>query len=120
MSLKWKLPSSTTESSKPRTVTGRQAEASPTERGFHLRLTADGANEPMFQFDDDVTKNRGIWSGLPGHTWGLIGDAKPGATVLAYAVDSKKTKTSEEQRQSAVIVRHQFGYRVSGDEALAR
>eukprot|EP00913_Durusdinium_trenchii_P028377 g26605.t1 len=95
---------------KPRVVVGRQAEASPTERGFHLRLTPEGAREPMFQFEDDSIKNRSAWANLPGHTWGLLGEAKKGATVYAYAVEGGKQQTLEEQRRSAVIVQHQYGF----------
>lgn len=95
---------------RPREIVGRQAEAAPTERGFHLRLTPEGAREPMFQFEDDVVRNRSVWSGLPGHTWGLLGEAKKGATVFAYAVEAGQKQTLDEQRRSAVIVQHQYGF----------
>ncbi len=52
-------------------------------RGFSLRLTDDGEQQSMLQFDADVAENRRIWSKLPGHQWGLVAEARPAATVWA-------------------------------------
>jgi len=91
-------------------IGGESAMKSPRERGFHLRLTPDGLREEMFQFDVDPNKNRAIWSQLPGHLWGMVGEAKPAATVLAYAMQSHKKIDLQEERRSAVIVRQQYGF----------
>jgi hypothetical protein len=90
--------------------TGPQAEGSPTERGFHLGLTPEGEREPMFQFEDDPKENERAWAGLPGHTWGLVGEAKKGATVYAYAVQAGQRQTLQEQRRSALIVHQHYGF----------
>lgn len=62
------------------------AKSSPTERGFHLSLTPEGEREPMLQFAANPQANREIWRNFPGHTWGMTGTAKPGASVLATMV----------------------------------
>jgi hypothetical protein len=90
---------------KPVDITGLSATASPTERGFHLRLTPEGESEEMLKFSRDPVENREIWSGLPGHLWGLVGEAKPGATVYAYAVQPDQ----KPERKAAVIVHQHYG-----------
>lgn len=95
---------------RPLNVTGPSAQAPPVERGFHLRLTPEGQREPMFQFEDDPRSNEEAWAGLPGHTWGLLGEAKKGTTVYAYAVEPGKPQTLQQQRRSAVIVQRHYGF----------
>jgi hypothetical protein len=95
---------------RPLNVTGAQGERSPSERGFHLALTPEGEREPMFQFEDDPKENEHAWAGLPGHTWGLLGEAKKGATVFAYAVLAGKRQTLQQQRRSALIVHQHYGF----------
>jgi hypothetical protein len=81
----------------------------PTERGFHLLLTPEAESEAMFQFNTDPVLNRGIWAGLPGHMWGLIGAAKPGTTVFATARSTAAGLDLEKERQQAIIVRQYYG-----------
>ncbi len=90
-------------------ITGPGAMGSPTERGFHLKLTPEGASETMLQFDTDVQRNREIWAGLPGHLWGLLGKAKPAADVFAYALQPGRQDNLSTQQQGAVIVRQIYG-----------
>ena len=94
---------------KPVDITGASATASPTERGFHLRLTPEGESEEMLKFSRDPLENREIWSELPGHLWGLIGEAKPGATVYAYAVQPNQQPGLQAERTAAVIVHQYYG-----------
>ena len=96
---------------------------SPDERGFHLRLTADGEREPMLQFDIDGEANRRLWKDLPGHTWGISGQPKPGAIGLATAVRQAdqpadnnpaadrpvNAASLDRERKEAVIVRQNYG-----------
>jgi hypothetical protein len=84
-------------------------DASPVERGFRLKLTPDADRHAMFQFDTDVFENRRIWSLLPGHTWGLTGTARPGATVLATAHRADEPSL-ESERDSAMIVHQHYGF----------
>ena len=85
------------------------AKAPPTLRGFHLKLTPEGERESMLKFDVDEFKNRRIWDELPGHLWGLVGKARPGASVFAYAVERNKPATLETERNSALIVHQHYG-----------
>jgi hypothetical protein len=93
----------------PINLDGPSAKAPPSERGFHLKLTAEGEELEVMQFDPDAKQNRDIWAGLPGHTWGLLGQAKPGATVIAYAIQPGEEDNLENERKNAVIVRQHFG-----------
>jgi len=90
--------------------TGRAQEAPPTERGFRPALTADGRQETFLQFADDLVRNDEIWAGLPGQAWGLVGEAKGEATVLAAVLPEGAKPTLETERQNALIVRQQVGY----------
>jgi hypothetical protein len=79
----------------------------PTSRGFQLQLTPEGAQQTMLQFDADDVENRRIWSGLPGHMWGLRGEAKPGASVWAALMDPNGEQSLQAERENAMIV-HQY------------
>lgn len=81
----------------------------PSDRGFRLRLTPDAEREAMFQFDVDAVENRNVWSRLPGHTWGLVGEARPGASVLATARRADEA-TLQDERDSAAIVHQYYGF----------
>jgi hypothetical protein len=60
---------------------------------------ADPAAWPMLQLASDPFQTRALWGGLPGLPWALSGRAKPGATVLATAVDGS----------SAVVAAQPYG-----------
>jgi hypothetical protein len=91
-------------------MNGRGETGSPTRRGLKIRLSVDGENEPMFQFDTDRLVNRRLWSELPGHMWALVGRAKPAATVLAHAfrIDDPPDGMQDERR-NALIVQQNYG-----------
>jgi hypothetical protein len=91
-------------------LTGRTEEAPPQERGFHLTLTAEGQDETFLQLTPDPDDNVQLWSELPGHTWGLVGDAKGEATVLAATFPTGAKQTLETERQNAVIVQQPAGF----------
>jgi hypothetical protein len=95
---------------RPVNIDGPLAKGPPSERGFHLKLTPEGENETMLQFDAVRQQNRDLWTGLPGHTWGLLGEAKRGATVLAYAVGRRQQEDDfDAERLGAVIVQQYYG-----------
>ena len=48
-------------------------------------MTPDGDAFDVLRFSQNEAENHEIWNDLPGHSWGLIGVAKPGATVWASA-----------------------------------
>jgi hypothetical protein len=57
---------------------------------WNLELTAEGSEDPIFQFSPDATKNREILASLPGMYWHFpVTRAKPGATVLARHGDQR-------------------------------
>lgn len=90
-------------------LTQGQVDLPPEERGFHFRLTPEGERQSMLQFDTDPPTNREIWNGLPGHFWGLLGEARPGATVYAAAHASHDASLAEE-RENAVMVHQYYGF----------
>ena len=95
---------------RPMHVRGAAAMGTPLDRGFRLRLTPDGEQQEMLHFDPDPVANRRIWATLPGHSWGLFGEAKPGATVLACVADSEEIPNLLGERESAVIVQQPYGF----------
>ena len=83
--------------------------ADPSAAGFHLQLTPDGEKETFLQFAANAKENERIWSELPGHFWGIQGEAKPGATVLATAFRSGRAVTLEDERTRPIIVHQHYG-----------
>ncbi len=82
----------------------------PDRRGFHLELTPDGALQPMFQLDADPIKNERIWENLPGHTWGLIGEAKKTASVWAAIPPQNGEEIGlAGERKRAIVAQHYVG-----------
>lgn len=57
---------------------------------WNIDLTADGAEDPIFHFNQDKSKNKGILASLPGMYWHFpVTRAKPGATILAQHGDQR-------------------------------
>lgn len=79
----------------------------PRERGFHLQLTPQGRTHPLMKLETDGTRNSEAWESLPGHAWGLAGVPKPGAQVLATAVNA--TQVASASGPQAVIVMQNYG-----------
>ncbi|WP_373651319.1 hypothetical protein [Schlesneria sp. DSM 10557] len=83
-------------------------EASPRNRGLPLQLTADGEQQPMLQFAPDLGDNIGIWKGLPGQMWAVLGEARPGATVWATTqVPAGRIDGLNTDRKFGIMI-HQF------------
>ncbi len=80
----------------------------PHLRGFHLRLTPDGERETTLQLAAELESNRTTWKSLPGHPWVMVGEVKPGATVLATADDGQPLPP-EMERTRALIVQQYYG-----------
>jgi hypothetical protein len=90
---------------------------SPT-KGFPVTLTGDGKRTPFMQTEADAQESEERWAAFPRHYWGVIGKAKPAATVLAYYRDpderkGQAVKDEEEERKisraQSFIVRHNYG-----------
>jgi hypothetical protein len=77
--------------------------------GFPLALTQAGRETKFMEMDSDPAKSASIWRGLPRHYWAVVGQAKPGATTLAYVADSQKDPL-EAEKQAALIVKQNYGF----------
>ena len=63
------------------------------------------------EMDADPAKSASIWRGLPRHFWGVVGQAKPGATTLAYRRGCRvRKKIRRMQKISALIVKQNYGF----------
>ena len=93
---------------------GPASTESPAARGFHLKLTPEGEAETMLQFSTDREENQELWKDLPGHSWALLGQPKPGATVWASVPhpDAAGPAVSplDAERLGAVIVQQPYGF----------
>jgi hypothetical protein len=80
--------------------------------GFPVTLTQAGKETRFLDLDPEGGKGEEIWAGLPRHYWAVVGQAKPGATPLAFlagdAADRKALREREKQR--GLIVRHNYGF----------
>ncbi len=83
---------------------------SPRERGVHVFLTADALDEAMFQFVGERFENRRFWSRLPGHSWAVVAQAKPAASVFACVFDPDRNTGPEFERNNALIAHHYYGF----------
>ncbi len=90
-------------------ASGPQQTGPPSMRGFHLTLTPDGARQEFLQFDADAQANARIWDALPGHPWGLVGEAKPAATVFASLRDERGQGGLDFERNNALIAHQHAG-----------
>ncbi|MFO1093615.1 MAG: hypothetical protein U0992_09920 [Planctomycetaceae bacterium] len=81
----------------------------PGSRGFRLQITPDGEAEGVMALDADAAKNHRIWKLLPGHTWGLLGQAKPGSSVWATGVRPDEQPDLAAERAAAAIVAQSQG-----------
>lgn len=103
---------------RPRSFNAQRGDLPPTERGVRWQLTPEGESLAVLQLHADPDQNREIWRSLPGHTWGLIGRAKPAATVLArvHAADvdlgigDEDVAEEADEEESPIFVRQNFGY----------
>jgi len=83
------------------------------ERGFPVTLTHDGGMTDFLKMENDTAKSAERWKAFPAHFWGIVGDAKPGATPLAYWKDDQpgaKRKPGEVENHNGLIVKHNYGF----------
>ena len=77
------------------------------EVGFRPSLTPDGLRSWFLRLGDTPEQSKEVWDSLPPHFWGVVGEAKEGADVLACVADSE-LRLSE--RQSALVARQHYGF----------
>ncbi len=75
--------------------------------GFSVMRTQAGKETKFLEMDAEPAKNAEIWRGLPRHFWGIVGQAKPGATTLASISDDEANRDSD---KSALIVKQNYGF----------
>lgn len=90
-------------------LAGANETGPPQQRGFKLSLTPDSKALPMFQMDADPAKSDQIWAQLPGHSWGVVGEAKGGASVWAAALQPGDQAGLENERKNGLIVQRYAG-----------
>jgi hypothetical protein len=78
--------------------------------GFHVSLTLDGQESAFLQMDPAADKSLARWKELPPHFWGVVGKAKPGATVLGYVDPGFGEDAGKREKENALIVRHSYGF----------
>jgi hypothetical protein len=83
--------------------------ASPRDRGFRWRITPDGEALDVLRLAQGEKENADIWSDLPGHSWGLVGIAKPGATVWASAKPARGQPGPSWDRDHALFAQQYVG-----------
>jgi hypothetical protein len=92
-----------------RTVDPSADVTAPRYRGFRWRITGDGASFDVLRFAQSDEENRQAWDDLPGHSWGLIGVAKPGATVWASAAPDRGQPSPNWDRSHALFAQQYVG-----------
>jgi len=89
-----------------------------TNRGFSVLLTDEGERASYLRMKDGaLEESRKKWSELPRHYWGMIGEAKPGAVVLASLADGDeappprdKPGAEDPARKRALFARQNYGF----------
>lgn len=82
--------------------------------GFPVTLTHEGKLASFLQMEPSPDESTRRWAELPRHFWGVVGFAKPGATVLAYYPDedlaAAKLDPASKEKDQALIVRQNYGF----------
>ncbi len=80
--------------------------------GFPVALTAEGTMTGFLRMEPTPEESERRWAELPRHFWGMIGRAKPGASVLATyrAEDEAAAADAAWSRDHALIARQNYGF----------
>ncbi|HEY1859107.1 MAG TPA: hypothetical protein VGG61_02065, partial [Gemmataceae bacterium] len=78
--------------------------------GFHVSLTLDGKEAAFLRMEPTPEQSQTRWRDLPPHFWGVLGNAKPGATTLAYVDPGMGDDQAKREKDNALIVRHNYGF----------
>jgi hypothetical protein len=85
----------------PRAVAG--------DDGFAVALSAAGRDTRFMQMDPDAVRSAEVWAGLQRHYWGVIGQAKPGATALAWYDPADGRPAARRERDHALMAWQHYG-----------
>jgi hypothetical protein len=85
----------------PRMVTSRD--------GFPLTLTQSGRESRFLELSSEPAKNEETWAGLQRPCWGVVGQAKPGATVLLWHPTDEGKPGPERERKTALVAWQYYG-----------
>jgi hypothetical protein len=77
-----------------------------------VTLTFEGKSTAFLQMETEPDRNEARWAEFPRHFWGVVGRAKPGASVLAHVADEKPVRPPgpEAERAQSLIVRQNYGF----------
>lgn len=79
--------------------------------GFHIPLTQAGRETKFMELGPDPARSEAIWAALQKHYWGVIGPAKPGATVLAgYTGPDRDKGPGDRDQPSALMAWQHYGF----------
>lgn len=80
--------------------------------GFTLGLTQDGQAKSFLQMESEPVRNQTFWTEMPKHFWGIVGKPKPGASVLAAAVELSALPGERDrlEKEQALIVQMPYGF----------
>jgi hypothetical protein len=79
-------------------------------RGLAMQLTPDGQLAAYLQMDPNAELSLKTWAELPGHFWGVAGQAKPGAVALASLSDPESAHAKSGGGEiDTVIARQNYG-----------
>lgn len=95
---------------RPFNLRGLEEAGPPQQRGMHLFITAEALDESMFQFVEERFENRRFWTTLPGHSWGVVSEVKPGANVFACVYAPEQNQGVEFERKNALIAHQYYGF----------
>ncbi|QDT53621.1 hypothetical protein Pan44_16440 [Caulifigura coniformis] len=93
----------------PYTVDPASGIAAPRDRGFRWHVSPDGEAFDVLRLAQTDEENRDVWENLPGHSWGLVGMAKPGATVWASAMPPRGQPGPNWDREHALFAQQYVG-----------
>jgi hypothetical protein len=89
------------------------AQAVQAPNGFAVTLTAEGQEASFLKMEPTADESERRWAALPRQFWGVVGRAKPAATVLAtYKAEDQAAaaEPGEWARSNALIARQSYGF----------
>ena len=75
--------------------------------GFQIALTSEGRHASFLQLESEPQANAERFAGFPKHFWGVIGKAKPGATILAMPAE---LPAAQDKEPRGLLVQHNYGF----------
>ncbi len=77
------------------------------ETGFTLRVTGDGRQRPFLNLG--AKQSAFVWPELPKHFWGIVGERKPGASVLLTPIVDESAPPKDDA-DTGILVQQNYGF----------